>query len=241
MKYCLYLCLASAVVLGATFQHTWDGYTIAVPAVSLVLTGVMLLMYKFATFAGAILGKGLFSLPKAGSITVESLLVLFLWVWWLVGASILTFEGPFTIASNGYFGCWAALVIATFWLFGSTESLQNIQFATVTASVILIIATCVGDHLSSGEGIFAIILASLTLALVLFLMSGLVKLAGNVSMVLMLLLGAAWIAGAIVLTFFSPFTLAGNGYFATWAGLFCVLQLALGDATFKSALLPLTK
>ena len=50
--------------------------------------------------------KVLFTAPVAGEINVTALIALFLAVWWGVAMGILTFGGPFTTTSNGYFSVW---------------------------------------------------------------------------------------------------------------------------------------
>ena len=52
---------------------------------------------------------------RAGPISVLQLIGVFLVVWWIPGAGVLTFVGPFVVTSNGYFGAWAGL-LASLWL-----------------------------------------------------------------------------------------------------------------------------
>ena len=49
-------------------------------------------------------------MPRVGAVSVELLFAFFLFAWWCVGAGIMTFQGPFTLTTNGYFATWCALV-----------------------------------------------------------------------------------------------------------------------------------
>ena len=88
-------------------MHT---YALIVGIVSLV---VGLLLWFLQAKKPETLMKVLFNLPKVGDVTVESLTAFFLFAWWCVGAGILTFQGPFTQTTNGYFATWAGLVSST--------------------------------------------------------------------------------------------------------------------------------
>ena len=88
-------------------MHT---YALIVGIVSLV---VGLLLWFLQAKKPETLMKVLFNLPKIGDVTVESLTAFFLFAWWCVGAGILTFQGPFTQTTNGYFATWAGLVSST--------------------------------------------------------------------------------------------------------------------------------
>jgi len=234
LNWCLWLCLASAVVLGACFNYTIRGYEVAVGAVSFALTGVMLLLYKFN--GAATLEKSLFTLPKVGVVTLEKLVIFFVWVWWIVGAVILTFEGPFLVTSNGYFGCWAALAISTFWLWGGGASTNSSsQAGILVASVILIMAVCLSYNSSDAACVYALIVASLTILYVLLLMAT-PLVSGKAASICSLILLALWVAAAIWLTFVGPFLLTGNGYFATWLGLFCAVTIVLGEPVTANVL-----
>lgn len=46
-------------------------------------------------------------------VTVDLFVGFLLFVLWAVGAGLFTFIGPFNVTSNGYFGCWGALIATT--------------------------------------------------------------------------------------------------------------------------------
>jgi len=68
-------------------------YAISVSSVSLILS---LIMMFFGTRC----------CTKKWSLFTSYFLV----VWWMIGALVLTYDGPFETTGNGYFGSFAALI-----------------------------------------------------------------------------------------------------------------------------------
>uniref|UniRef100_A0A0G4I317 Uncharacterized protein n=1 Tax=Chromera velia CCMP2878 TaxID=1169474 RepID=A0A0G4I317_9ALVE len=72
-------------------------YAVAVGCVSVVCVLLQLILNRAAKNAA----------PK-----VEPWMSVFLIIWWIPGASVLTFRSPFVVAGNGYFASWAAVLFA---------------------------------------------------------------------------------------------------------------------------------
>lgn len=94
----------------------------------------------------------------------------------------------------------------------------------VAASIILIIASI--EWLRSAEGIFALSLGGLSVAIVAVLVVMYDKLhkellRGIAALLAVLYLGV-W--GRHSVTFRGPFLMTGNGFFSSWLGLFCSLH-----------------
>jgi hypothetical protein len=109
--WCTFICIASAILLGASAKYAseWDGlgdYAIVVSAVALGLGLLMLVWYKLIEGDSSVLRKPLLSLPLLGPLNVELVIATFFAVWYIVGASILTFQGPYLTTGNGYFSAW---------------------------------------------------------------------------------------------------------------------------------------
>lgn len=59
------------------------------------------------------------------SMSVGSWLALLFTLWWLGGVVFLTFYAPFTVTSNPYFGCWAALIASCHLLLQSSKRARD--------------------------------------------------------------------------------------------------------------------
>lgn len=53
---------------------------------------------------------------------------LFLFLWWGIGAGIITFKSPFIRTSNGYFSAWAGFLFATREYYVRARHLSNFLF-----------------------------------------------------------------------------------------------------------------
>lgn len=83
-------------------------YGIAVAVIAMVFSSIALGL----TFKREWYDKKLFtvpeigSIPSAGAVSVGYLISIFLFVWWIIGTSVLTFQGPFIVTGNGFFAAW---------------------------------------------------------------------------------------------------------------------------------------
>jgi len=50
-------------------------------------------------------------ISKAGFVSV------LLAVWWIAGAAVMTFDAPFILTGNGYFGTWIATIASCLWAY----------------------------------------------------------------------------------------------------------------------------
>jgi len=87
---------AANVCSMADFCKKDNGWAVAAGTISVVFVGVLLLIPQITTrflhwFSCVIL------------------------IWWVVGAAVMTYDGPFVTAGNGFFACWIA-VLASFYL-----------------------------------------------------------------------------------------------------------------------------
>jgi len=231
-------------------------YGVAVAAVSLALTLAFMLLAKFRP---AVLARFSLPLPKnLGMLSAQQVFYGFLLLWWGPGTGVLTFHGPYRTTGNPYFACWAALLCSVLLcadaftkmkvgidhLKGASSSYLREMFGLFVSSLTLFFASI--DFVGSGTGAYGMSLGIIS-AVICVLATYLVEakkigapLRKGVSGVLLVL----WAAAAVLLTFDSPFTSTGNGYFACWLGLACAslwvyreffeMQVQFIDGRFKS-------
>ena len=151
----------------------------------------------------------------------------------LPGTTVLTFRGPFTVASNGFFGAWFGLFFAFRLLqLGAPEGgiLDKVRTASLSASVTAMLSVCSADvflaslqHVGLAEGRWGVLCSAISLVVLTacaIFSSRKARRAGSI--VLMLL----WSAGVGVLTFRAPFLAASNGFFGAWGALLCALAFS---------------
>lgn len=237
-----------ATVMGGGFAYTFNAaYTVTAGAVGLVLALVALgLIYSAPeTMSRQIISK---PAPVLGEVTVATALGLFSFVWWSIATGIITFQGPFVVASNGYFAAWIgwwSSVVATGYdprkAYDAAHR-RGIYAELLFAATVLLLALIPTMPAHTGnpampiyatptaQQIYGIILAPLTIVLCII-----VLVAGkdgsqikdlSASPIVFGVLSALWVGAAIGLTFQAPFQLITNGYFACWFGaIVCVLAL----------------
>lgn len=173
-------------------------------------------------------------------------LASFLFSWWVAGAYTGTFHFPYQWTGNGYFGCWAALLLSlllaqrTWGIDGQGQAARSCSGASslellvlFLASIVVFIASlnvCTVGWCGSWEA-WAVVCSSLSMALCLALLlfravgQGAERMDAHMPKFALFFL-AWWTAGAICMTFGHPFTSTGNGYFATWLALISAVLLS---------------
>ena len=180
----------------------------------MILSFIALLLTKFSEDTYAKVGKQMNMLNFA---------------YGFVGACFLTFDSPFTTTSNGYFAAWAVVFGSAMAMgltanaFGSSIKGLGAVMGLLASSLVVIVASIppVRDNNNTSEAVYALTLACITFAFILFqmLMERKDKAVGGAPYLgIMAILAICWIIMACLTTFRGPFEETGNGYFASWAG-----------------------
>ncbi|KAG8459117.1 hypothetical protein KFE25_002524 [Diacronema lutheri] len=183
--------------------------------------------------------------------TAEAVLepvVLFLFWWWVAGVSTLTFYGPFVEVGNGFCATWAALVVVTILLYGSSSAFRgtlddawakmqlsaHVELLALASVVELVAAsaTCARGTCNDGSG-WAITVGCVSLATCAWAwISSSVPAARASSLALAVrspvfatAMSGWWLLAVCTLTLSSPFEHAGNGFLSTWAALYSSVML----------------
>lgn len=250
-----FMVIAAAVLIGASAQYAGENssylrrygdYAVSVGAVGAGLGLLTLLVYRSRD---SNLKKVQFELQGVGQVTNEMLIAFFFFVWWVVGACVLTFNFvPFAITGNGYFSLWAgAFASAGYLADASGRTLDSLAsrarskgplFGLIVPSVVLIIATTTDNsfgqsRLDLDQCKYGLSVGIISLVGILFLLAlddrgsrldfgrNGQRMADTLPKLVAFVLVCLWAAAAIVLTFDKPFTNTSlaNGYFACWLGL----------------------
>eukprot|EP00929_Paragymnodinium_shiwhaense_P003394 TRINITY_DN103888_c0_g1_i1.p1 TRINITY_DN103888_c0_g1~~TRINITY_DN103888_c0_g1_i1.p1 ORF type:complete len:536 (+),score=75.40 TRINITY_DN103888_c0_g1_i1:153-1760(+) len=160
------------------------------------------------------------------------LLALFLMLWWILGTTTMTFEGPFQVLGNGYFGAWAALAAAvslgltSLGLLDKAEKLaisRGTELAVLSVASVLLLLQALFDGLwqenidVTREWVWALVCGGLSLLITAVEIGAADRLTAEKQRVIAVWLFCLWFAGVVVLTFYRPYTFVGNAFFACWA------------------------
>jgi hypothetical protein len=222
-QFSLILVLATSFVLliaVTTFEGSIEsrGYAIAVPALSLTITLIALLLTVFKE-----------SIYNSYGTHITKLLFM----WNFTGACFLTFGSPFTVTGNGYFAAWACVVVSAMAMglngdnFRSRIEGLGSLLGLGCSSILVIIALL--DYLGSGPSTYALIVSIFTVVFVVgvtlaekkYSVFTKTKMYLRVKFGLLIFFAFLWLILACLVTFKEPFTSTGNGYFASWAGMAC--------------------
>jgi len=195
-------------------------YAVAVGAVSMVVSGVFILVYKYNSVLAS---------------TYAQFVSGFLLIWWGFGTGIMTFTEPFGDGDelgNGYFASWLGFAMSGSYAWQTVDCISRRRDCTRTpvvsraavffilmGSVIEIIAAsivCSKQTVCSNDYAFAVVSGVLSACVCLLHLLGDGKLPVYV---LAGFLGFWWIVstGVLTLDVDDPFGDAGNGYFAVWS------------------------
>jgi len=205
-------------------------YTLACGLVGMVVALFMIFGEKCSPVAGCVSSAR----PYVG---------LFLFLWWLIGACIITFDGPYTVVSNGYLGAWVACFASIAYsmevsewankfinLFkGEASKMGTAMLGLVIASCVELIAAAIACGNCSNYVAYAVAVGAVSLffCIVILFVPQCIPAASSAAPYIMVFLFLWWFVAAIVLTFVSPFVWAGNGYFATWVAAICAAIMFL--------------
>jgi hypothetical protein len=148
-----------------------------------------------------------------------------------IGVCFLTFVEPFVVTSNGYFAAWTmvygsakAIDFTTDAFVSTTIKDAGLHMILLVSSLVVLIASIpfVSDE-ESDKAIFALVVACITIAFVLLVITLDNKekpMRVEDHTVALFNLSILWIVMACFVTFqgHGPFVVTGNGYFASWAG-----------------------
>ena len=186
------------------------------------------------------------------TLSKEGALAAFLTLWWVAGAGVLTFDAPFTVTSNAYFACWAALFFSGSHLMLTVQVAADGAAAAATAASgerrwylgllvasIAMFGACLAISARPSEAKYALacsgVTAAITMALLLLPPA---SVAPAARAALSVLLFGLWVAAVYLTTFGrGPFVLTGNGFFSAWLGVVSASCLALSEASTLQALL----
>lgn len=166
-----------------------------------------------------------------GDITIQNANSLFLFLWWLVATSVLTFGGPFLETGNGYLAAWAGFILSILGLANYFESIKDLVegnrgFVTGLLIASIIQLAALPRYVSgSPEAIFALVVTCVTI-IVILLQTVKEDLAGAFYVRFFRILAGLWVVSACLVTFRGPFLFTGNGYFSAWGGMFFCVKIA---------------
>jgi len=218
----LIVLISAARACSGMEQCPYEGsvnYAVAVGSVSMVVSGVYILVYKYNSTLAS---------------TYSQFVSCFLLIWWAVGASIMTFNEPFSddeILGNGYFASWLAFAMSGSFVWKTVDWISRqrdgmrppalsraIVFFILMASFIEIIAAsiaCGEREVCSNDYAFAVVSGVFSASTCIVHLLGGGKIPVNV---VAGFLGFWWMVsiGVLTLDVDDAFGYAGNGYFAIW-------------------------
>lgn len=234
----IYVELASLVLLFACvadwYPTVWYKYALSVACVSLM---VCLILQTTEFLIPGFLDWIVVDKREdgTGGHTVQKICSVFMLAWWSIGTGIITFKSPFIVTSNGWFAAWGGLLATVKWSIGLKSSFYHDQpdglkqlYNVCACSVVLLFASIpplTQKWLHYGGAGFAIAGAAFTIIACAYLVTMYGDVPKNLMKITVVLLFALWACVAGVCTFHGPFLITNNGFFASWLGCLCSLNL----------------
>jgi hypothetical protein len=185
--------------------------------------------------------------PQLAESVLEPVSLSLFW-WWVAGVCTTTFYGPFLAVGNGYCAAWATLVVSTVLLYGSSTAFRgtldeawsrmnhsvHVELLAVASTIVVVAAgtSCAASEKcddGSSWGIFVGALSLFVCGAGWCTASGAELRAHDTfsvrSPTFALLMAGWWMLAVCTLTMSAPFAEAGNGFFATWLGLYASIHL----------------
>lgn len=227
-------------------------FTVAASVIALIFSSMALIFMKAKP---DLYFKQIFVLPVVGPVLVGSLFSVFLLIWWTISSLVITFDGPFTVTTNGYFAAWGGFIGGVMGIgigVGAQHARPHICLVASSVVVILAVIDPIDKGLYEGESICALIVSILTLILmiVLFVLGRLGQpVPDKVQLGLFVAVAIMWVVAACVVTFRGPFLVTGNGYFGVWIATICsamalssLMTDTMGDKiqSFKERVVPIS-
>mmetsp|Transcript_11288 Transcript_11288/g.20300 ORF Transcript_11288/g.20300 Transcript_11288/m.20300 type:complete len:297 (-) Transcript_11288:454-1344(-) len=234
----IYVELASLVLLFACvadwYPTVWHKYALSVACVSLLVCLILqtaeFLVPGFLQWSAVKQGD-----DGTGGHSIQKVCSVFMLLWWIFGAGIITFHAPFVVTSNGWFGAWGGLLATVKWCIGLKFSVYEDQPAGLkqlyyifTCSIILLLASIpplVQKWEHYGGAGFSIAGSALTIIACAYMVTMYSDIPKSVLKINVVLLFVLWSLVAGVCTFHGPFLITNNGFFACWLGCLCSLNL----------------
>ena len=203
--------------------------------------------FGIVSLAAATLLLGFGSLGRLHPRTGNTAFSFFFAAWWTAGAITMTFYGPFTVTSNGYFACWAALFFSGTMLVATLGRIAAEQAETAKAALrekrslagllvssAVMIGACVSRvYMLSAWGaalIYALVCAIITMVCVVGMLLAATRLPELPKALLALTLFGMWLATLYLTTFGTgQFSATSNGFFAAWMGVIFAALLLISD------------
>ena len=238
------VCCASLVlVLSCARANLFDRLSVDRLSAAACAFGLVSLTAAALLLAVGALGK----LGKLDSRIGKAAFSGFFSAWWTAGAITLTFYGPFTVTSNGYFACWAALIFSVAMLVATLGRIAAEQTDAAKAALrekrslagllvasAVMIGACISRAYMLAVGIaevaYPLVCAIATVVCVSVMLLAATKLPDLGKALLALTMLGMWIATLYVATFgLGPFAVTGNGFFAAWLGVIFAALLLISD------------